>query len=58
MLQKLQNLLDGCQVRISKWNLRGRSLFRQPGGFKLTENQDYVCKLKKALCGLKQTPRA
>jgi hypothetical protein len=27
-------------------------------GFKLTENQDYVCKLKKVLYGLKQAPRA
>jgi hypothetical protein len=30
----------------------------QPEGFMLTENQDYVCKLKKSLYGLKQAPRA
>jgi hypothetical protein len=30
----------------------------QPEGFKLSENTDYVCKLKKALYGLKQAPRA
>jgi hypothetical protein len=30
----------------------------QPEGFQLSENIDYVCKLKKALYGLKQTPRA
>ena len=30
----------------------------QPGGFLLSENKDYVCKLKKALYGLKQVPRA
>lgn len=30
----------------------------QPEGFKLTKNQDYVCKLKEALYGLKQDPRA
>lgn len=28
----------------------------QPDGFILTENQDYVCKLKKAVYGLKQAP--
>ena len=27
-------------------------------GFLLSENKDYVCKLKKALYGLKQYPRA
>jgi hypothetical protein len=30
----------------------------QPEGFQLSENADYVCKIKKALYGLKQTPRA
>ena len=30
----------------------------QPEGFQLTDNPDYVCKLKKALYGLKQAPRA
>jgi hypothetical protein len=30
----------------------------QPEGFQLSENTDYVCKLKKALYGLKQGPRA
>ena len=30
----------------------------QPEGFLLSENQDYVCKLKKAMYGLKQAPRA
>jgi hypothetical protein len=30
----------------------------QPEGFMLTENQDYVCKIKKSLYGLKQAPRA
>jgi hypothetical protein len=30
----------------------------QPKGFQLSENTDYVCKLKKALYGLKQAPRA
>jgi hypothetical protein len=30
----------------------------QPEGFQLSENTDYVCKLKKALYGLKQAPIA
>ena len=30
----------------------------QPEGFLLSENEDYVFKLKKALYGLKQAPRA
>jgi hypothetical protein len=30
----------------------------QPEGFQLSENIDYVCKLKKALYGIKQAPRA
>jgi hypothetical protein len=29
----------------------------QPEIFQLSENADYVCKLKKALYGLKQAPR-
>ena len=30
----------------------------KPKGFSLTDNLDYVCKIKKALYGLKQAPRA
>jgi hypothetical protein len=30
----------------------------QPEGFQLSENTNYVCKLKKVVYGLKQTPRA
>jgi hypothetical protein len=30
----------------------------QPEGFLLSENENCVCKLKKALCGLNQAPRA
>ena len=30
----------------------------QPGGFQLTNNPDYVCKMKKELYGLKQAPIA
>jgi hypothetical protein len=31
---------------------------KQPKGFQLSENTNYVCKLKKTLSGLKQAPRA
>ena len=30
----------------------------QPEGFQLSENTNYVCKLKNALYGIKQAPRA
>ena len=30
----------------------------QPEGFSLTNKEDYVCRLKKALYGLKKAPRA
>jgi hypothetical protein len=38
--------------------LEGEVYIEQPEGFQLSENTDYVCKLKKALYGLKQAPRA
>jgi len=31
---------------------------KQPEGFPLLEKEDYVCRLKKALYGIKQAPRA
>jgi hypothetical protein len=39
-------------------NLEEEVFIEQPEGFQLSENQDYVCKLKKSLYGLKQAPRA
>lgn len=39
-------------------NLNEEVYVEQPNGFVLSENQNYVCKLKKALYGFKQAPRA
>ena len=40
------------------WNLEEEVYIEKPEGFMLSRNQDYVCKLKKTLYGLKQDPRA
>jgi hypothetical protein len=37
--------------------LEGEVYIEQPEEFQLSENVDYVCKLKKALYGIKQAPR-
>jgi hypothetical protein len=39
-------------------NLEEEVYIEQPEGFLLSENKDYVCRLKKALYGLKKAPRA
>jgi hypothetical protein len=39
-------------------NLEEEVYIEQPEGFLLSENKDYVCKLKKTLYGIKQAPRA
>ena len=38
--------------------LKEEVYIEQPEGFQLSENRNYVCRLKKALYGLKQAPRA
>jgi hypothetical protein len=38
--------------------LKEEVYMEQPEGFKLSDNPDFVCKLKKSLYGLKQAPRA
>ena len=37
--------------------LKEEVYIEQPKGFLLSENKDYVCKLEKALYGIKQAPR-
>jgi hypothetical protein len=39
-------------------DLKEEVYMEQPEGFSLTDNPNYVCKLKKAFYGLKQAPRA
>jgi hypothetical protein len=39
-------------------NLEEEFYIKQHEGYILSENKDYVCKLKKTLYGLKQAPRA
>jgi hypothetical protein len=39
-------------------DLKEKVYMEQPEGFQLTDNPEFVCKLKKALYGLKQAPRA
>ena len=39
-------------------NFEEQVYVEQHEGFLLSENRNYVCKLKKALYGLKQAPRA
>jgi transposase InsO family protein len=39
-------------------DLKEEVYMEQPEGFQLSDNPDFVCKLKKALYGLKQAPRA
>jgi hypothetical protein len=39
-------------------DLKEEVYMEQPKGFQLSDNPDFVCKMKKALYGLKQAPRA
>jgi hypothetical protein len=48
----------GVKTAFLNGELEEKVYIEQPEGFQLSENTDYVCKLKKALYGLKQTPRA
>jgi hypothetical protein len=62
-------LAHACSKNVKVYHMDVKSSFvngkleeevyiEQPEGFQLSENTDYVCKLKKALYGLKQAPRA
>ena len=39
-------------------DLKEEVYMEQPEGFQLSDNPDFVCKMKKSLYGLKQAPRA
>jgi hypothetical protein len=62
-------LAYACSKNIKVYQMDVKSVFlngeleeevyiEQPEGFQLSENVDYVCKLKKALYGIKQAPRS
>jgi hypothetical protein len=62
-------LVYACSKNVKVYQMDVKSTFlngeleeevyiEQPEGFQLSENTDYVCKLKKALYGLKQASRA
>jgi hypothetical protein len=69
-MEAIHLLLDyACSKNVKVYQMDVKSTFlngqleeevyiEQPEGFQLSENTDYVCKLKKALYGLKQAPRA
>jgi hypothetical protein len=69
-MEAIQLLLaHACSKNVNVYHMDIKSTFlngeleeevyiEQPEGFKLSENADYVCKLKKALYGVKMTPRA
>jgi hypothetical protein len=62
-------LAYACSKRIKVYQMDVKSTFlngeleeevyiEQPEGFLLSEREDYVCRLKKSLYGLKKAPRA
>jgi hypothetical protein len=62
-------LAYACSKNVKVYQIDVKSVFlngeleeevyiEQPEGFQLSENADYVCKLKKTLYGLKQAPKA
>jgi hypothetical protein len=62
-------LAYACSKNVKVYQMDAKSSFlngeleeevyiEQPEGFQLSENTDYVCKLNKALYGLKRAPRA
>ena len=58
MFQKHQGLSNGCKIKFLNGDLEEEVYIEQPEGILLSEHEDYVCRLKKALYRLKQVPRA
>ena len=42
---------------MSSWRAREGDIHTQSDGCRVPEKEDYVCKVQKSLCGLKQSPR-
>jgi hypothetical protein len=47
----------GCSKCFSSWEFRRNVYMRQPLGYENKSMPNYVCKLDKALYGIKQAPR-
>jgi hypothetical protein len=53
-------IIDSPPLSVIQQNgdIKEEVYMKQPEGFQLSDNPDFICKLKKALYGLKQAPPA
>jgi hypothetical protein len=54
----LETTSYGCEETFLNGEIEAEEYIKQPDGFVIHEKESHVCRLKKALHGLKQTPRA
>jgi hypothetical protein len=53
----LEATSDGCKNNILEWKIEHEVFVEKPDGFVLHNKGTHVCKLRKALYGLKKAPR-
>jgi hypothetical protein len=58
MIQKDKSVSDGRKIIFLDGELEEQFYIEQPEGFLLSGKEDYVCRLKRYLYGLKQALRA